>query len=51
MTTSGVVRHQRQWLTRVTKFRDWRWSLARPRRWTPPDLTAVPRWRADARWR
>jgi len=32
-----VVRHHGSalWITCVTKFRDWRWPLARPRRWTP----------------
>jgi hypothetical protein len=32
-----VVRHHGSslWITCVTRFRDWRWPLARPRRWTP----------------
>ena len=32
-----VVRHHGSslWICCVTKFRDWRWPLARPRRWTP----------------
>ena len=32
-----VVRHHGSslWITCVTEFRDWRWPLARPRRWTP----------------
>jgi len=32
-----VVRHHgtTAWITCVTVFRDWRWPLARPRRWTP----------------
>ena len=32
-----VVRHHASslWITCKTKFRDWRWPLARPRRWTP----------------
>jgi hypothetical protein len=32
-----VVRHHGSatWITCVTIFRDWRWPLARPRRWTP----------------
>jgi hypothetical protein len=32
-----VVRHHgsQLWITCVTKFRDWRFPLARPRRWTP----------------
>jgi hypothetical protein len=32
-----VVRHHGSslWIACVTKFRDWRWPLARPRRWTP----------------
>ena len=32
-----VVRHHGSslWISCVTKFRDWRWPLARPRRWTP----------------
>ena len=32
-----VVRHHGAslWITCVTEFRDWRWPLARPRRWTP----------------
>jgi len=32
-----VVRHHGSalWITCLTKFRDWRWPLARPRRWTP----------------
>ena len=33
----NVVRHHgsQLWITCVTKFRDWRWPLARGRRWTP----------------
>lgn len=33
----NVVRHHRSslWIICVTKFRDWRWPLARPGRWTP----------------
>ena len=33
----NVVRHHGSslWITCQTKFRDWRWPLARPRRWTP----------------
>ena len=32
-----VVRHHGSslWITCRTEFRDWRWPLARPRRWTP----------------
>jgi hypothetical protein len=32
-----VVRHHGSalWIACATKFRDWRWPLARPRRWTP----------------
>lgn len=32
-----VVRHHGSslWITCVTEFRDWRWPLARPHRWTP----------------
>lgn len=32
-----VVRHHGSslWITCKTKFRDWRWPLARPKRWTP----------------
>ena len=32
-----VVRHHgsQLWITCVTRFRDWRFPLARPRRWTP----------------
>jgi hypothetical protein len=32
-----VVRHHGSslWIACVTRFRDWRWPLARPRRWTP----------------
>jgi hypothetical protein len=32
-----VVRHHGSslWIICVTRFRDWRWPLARPRRWTP----------------
>ncbi|MFT4584992.1 MAG: hypothetical protein ACI915_001632 [Gammaproteobacteria bacterium] len=32
-----VVRHHGSslWITCKTEFRDWRWPLARPRRWTP----------------
>jgi hypothetical protein len=32
-----VVRHHGSslWIACLTKFRDWRWPLARPRRWTP----------------
>ena len=32
-----VVRHHGSttWITCVTAFRNWRWPLARPRRWTP----------------
>jgi hypothetical protein len=32
-----VVRHHGSslWITCLTQFRDWRWPLARPRRWTP----------------
>src|SRR6476646_7417852 len=32
-----VVRHHGSslWIVCVTRFRDWRWPLARPRRWTP----------------
>jgi hypothetical protein len=32
-----VVRHHGSslWIICLTKFRDWRWPLARPRRWTP----------------
>jgi hypothetical protein len=32
-----VVRHHGSslWISCLTKFRDWRWPLARPRRWTP----------------
>jgi hypothetical protein len=32
-----VVRHHGSalWITCATRFRDWRWPLARPRRWTP----------------
>ncbi|MGR9092219.1 MAG: hypothetical protein ACU85U_16740 [Gammaproteobacteria bacterium] len=33
----NVVRHHGSalWIICQTKFRDWRWPLARPRRWTP----------------
>lgn len=33
----NVVRHHSSslWIICKTKFRDWRWPLARPRRWTP----------------
>lgn len=33
----AVVRHHSSalWITCKTVFRDWRWPLARPRRWTP----------------
>lgn len=33
----NVVRHHGSnlWITCLTKFRDWRFPLARPRRWTP----------------
>lgn len=33
----NVVRHHgsQLWITCETRFRDWRWPLARPRRWTP----------------
>jgi len=32
-----VVRHHGStaWITCLIRFRDWRWPLARPRRWTP----------------
>ena len=32
-----VVRHHGSslWIACLTEFRDWRWPLARPRRWTP----------------
>jgi hypothetical protein len=32
-----VVRHHGSslWIICLTRFRDWRWPLARPRRWTP----------------
>ncbi|MBK8957006.1 MAG: hypothetical protein IPM80_00925 [Proteobacteria bacterium] len=32
-----VVRHHgsQLWIVCVTRYRDWRWPLARPRRWTP----------------
>lgn len=32
-----VVRHHGSalWIVCLTRFRDWRWPLARPRRWTP----------------
>ena len=35
--TERVVRHHGSslWITCLTEFRDWRWPLARPRRWTP----------------
>ena len=33
----NVVRHHGSalWIACATRFRDWRWPLARPRRWTP----------------